>query len=415
MGKRIIQIKLVIIAVLTFVMFNQCGNPYRPMPTELTFAEGEQQGGSLTTADSVTAFENSVYQVTRARCVSCHDSQNPVHASSDVQQAHDIVVNQFKVNFSNVASSRLVLKLRDEAHNCWSDCTENAMEMQLAIQDWADAVDSIEEEIDNQSINDTGSDTVSETGGFIIVPGLSSQAAFDQTVYPITSVRCTTCHINTFPKQANPNKMIAHNDLVNGAKVDFINTLNSRIVQRLSTDEHNCWSNNCASDANEMKSAIDQWNVLMQDTLVPDPNGENNNQNTDALKTSESATVAVVVAEGGVGILESGTGYLEYDLSGILGVNDQVVFRAKIKEFDEFSYQIWDAEILSPTLNVRVRNIKTLINGYYNPQNSAFTIVDTTATPNMSSISPYYLLSLKDQGIGIDKFSFSFQVLEVNN
>jgi len=558
MGKRIIQIKLVIVAVLTFVMFNQCGNPYRPKPTELTFADGEQQGGSLTTADSVTAFENSVYQVTRARCVSCHDSQNPVHASSDVQQAHDIVVNQFKVNFSNVASSRLVAKLRDEAHNCWSDCSENATEMQLAIQDWADAVDAIEEEIDDQSGNDngTGNGTGNGNPGFIVVPGLSSQAAFDQTVYPITSIRCTTCHINTFPKQANANKMIAHNDLVNGAKVDFTNTLNSRIVQRLSTDEHNCWSNNCASDANEMKSAIDQWNALMEDTLIADPNGGNNNQNTDPMTTAESAMVAQVIAgtnldvvainatsgaivsplvavggsngyiqipEGlafntnvnsttagmvtysfnvptsgtykmsvvteaptnsrdsmfikvdnenyfdwhipasasftnnvvtrtsartnkswnltagahtlsikrreaglkfkdiqffagsGDDTLEPGTGYLEYDLSGILGVNDQVVFRAKIKEFDEFSYQIWDAEIISPTLNVRVKNIKTLINGYYNPQNSAFTLVDTTTTPNMNSVSPYYLLSLKDQGIGIDKFSFRFEVLEVGN
>jgi hypothetical protein len=551
MGKRIIQIKLVIVAILTFFMFNQCGNPYRPQPTELTFAGGEQQGGSLTTADSVTAFENSVYQVSRARCVSCHASQNPVHASSDVQQAHDIVVNQFKVNFSNVANSRLVAKLRDEAHNCWSDCSENAMEMQLAIQEWADAVNTIEEEIDDQSGNDNGNDD----SGFIVIPGLSSQEAFDQTVYPITSVRCTTCHINQFPKHANSNKMIAHNDLINGAKVDFTNTLNSRIVQRLATDEHHCWSNNCASDANEMKSAIDQWNTLMEDTLIPDPNG-GSNQSSDPMTTSESGTVSQVIlgtdldvvsinatsgiiespfvviggangyvqipeglafntnvnatnvgmstytfniptsgtykmsavteaptnsrdsmfikvdnenyfdwhipnsaafannvvtrtsarsnkswnltagahtlsikrreagvkfkdiqffAGSGDDVLGPGTGYLEYDISEMLGVNDQVVFRAKIKEFDEFSYQIWDAEIISPTLNIRVKNIKTLINGYYNPQNSAFTMVDTITTPNMSSVSPYYLLSLKDKGITLDKFSFKFEVLEVSN
>jgi hypothetical protein len=556
MGKRIIQIKLVILAILTLFMFNQCGNPYRPKPTELTFTSEEQQGGSLTTLDSVDAFEDSVYQITRARCVSCHDSQNPTHASSDVKQAHDIVVNQFKVNFSNVASSRLVAKLRDEAHNCWSDCTDNANEMQEAIQKWANAVDAIEENLENDNSTNDNNGSGNTNEGFIVVPGLSSQAAFEQSVYPVTKIRCTTCHINTFPRQANSDKTIAHNDLVNGGKIDFTNTLNSRIVQKLVTDEHNCWSNNCADDATVMKSAIDQWNALMEDTLIPDPNAGSGSASTEPMTTIESASVSQIVSgtslnivninatsgsissplfvvggsagyvqipeglafntnvnsttagsatysfnipasgtykmsavtesptnnrnsmyikidnenyfdwhipvsstftnyvvtrtsgqadkswnltagnhtlsikrrEAGVkykdikffigsgnDALAPGTGYLEYDISEILGVSEQVIFRAKIKDYDEFSYQIWDTEIISSTLNIKVKNIKTLINGYYNPQNSAFTIVDTIITPEMSSVSPYYLLALKDKGNGLDRISFKFEVLEVSN
>ena len=42
-------------------------------------------------------------------------------------------------------------------------------------------------------------------------------------------------------------------------------------------------------------------------------------------------------------------------------------------------------------------------------------MVDTITTPTMSSVSPYYLLSLKDKGITLDKFSFKFEILEVSN
>src|SRR5690606_2788665 len=31
-------------------------------------------------------------------------------------------------------------KLRDQAHNCWGDCSENALEMQAAIEEWNDAI-----------------------------------------------------------------------------------------------------------------------------------------------------------------------------------------------------------------------------------------------------------------------------------
>lgn len=538
-------------AVFILVMYNQCGNPYVARPTELTFADGAE-GGSLATMGSVEAFENSVYKITRQRCAGCHASQNPVHASDDVQEAHDIVVNQFKVNFSNIPNSRLVKKLVDETHNCWTaNCAENALEMQNAIQVWADAVNQIEEDIESDN-NSGGTGSVEEGDGYIVVPGISSQEAFEQTVYPITSTRCTTCHINTFPKHSNSNKVIAHNDLVDGAKVDFQNVLNSRIVQRLQSDQHNCWSN-CDDDAMEMKAAIDQWLALMEDSFIPDPNG-GSIPSTEPLTTAMSATVAQITSsdntstvdinattgsimspftvvggssghieipsglafnsnssatnvgratynfnisksgsykmrmsvvatpsskdsvyisidnenffdwhipnspvftnqvvtrtsgradktwnltagshtlvvnrresdlkytniqlyeDNGIGV-EPGVGLLEYDLSQILGVNEEVYLRAKIKEFDEFSYQIWDVEIVS-NLNIRVKNIKTLINGYYNPQHSVYTVVDTVITPNMSSVSPYYLLALKDKGINSDRFSFKFEVLEVDN
>lgn len=121
------------------VVFTHCGNP-SAQKGGLMWTGG---GVSLsmtgnTAADSLAAFTQTVYPITRARCINCHGgSQQPLHASSNTTTAHNSIVNSFKVNFSNVPSSRMVQKLI-EGHNCWGNCTANAMEMQLAVQDWKD-------------------------------------------------------------------------------------------------------------------------------------------------------------------------------------------------------------------------------------------------------------------------------------
>jgi hypothetical protein len=45
-----------------------------------------------------------------------------------------------KINLDTPAQSRLVVRLRDEFHNCWTDCATAANVMQAAIQDFADGV-----------------------------------------------------------------------------------------------------------------------------------------------------------------------------------------------------------------------------------------------------------------------------------
>ncbi len=397
--KRIIQVKIILMLGLVMFAYNQCGNPYTPRPTELKF-NGGGDAGVLSTNASLDSFEKSVYRVTRKNCIGCHSSQNPVHASDDVKEAHDIVVNQFKVNFSNIPNSRLVAKLRDEAHNCWSDCSENALEIQEAIEEWAVVVNA-QAEVEEE--DNTGGD---QGGGTTVVTeGISSVEAFTQTVHQITKVRCTTCHIDRRPFHADPNPMTAHSGVVGNGAVDFNNIFNSRLVQRLQNDGHYCWSN-CNDDAMEMKAAIESWKALQEDTVVETSN--------DGKTTTLSLSVAQVIANNPVNN-QAETGYLEYDLSGLLDVNEEVTLRLKIKEFDEFSYQIWDPEIISSSVSVRVKGMKTLINGYYNPQHSVYTVVDTTTTPQMRSLSSYYLLALKDQGVNLDKFSFQFEIIEVGN
>ena len=84
-----------------------------------------------------TAFSTTVYPLVRQYCSRCHQAssqtpQQPYFASSDLNTAYAAV--QTKINLDDPASSRLVVRLRDEFHNCWSDCASNAATMLAAVQ-----------------------------------------------------------------------------------------------------------------------------------------------------------------------------------------------------------------------------------------------------------------------------------------
>jgi hypothetical protein len=88
-------------------------------------------------------FASTVYPVLEQYCSRCHSSaaltpQSPFFAEADVDVAYAAV--RAKIDLDTPARSRLVVRLRDEFHNCWTDCGTAANVMQAAIQDFADGV-----------------------------------------------------------------------------------------------------------------------------------------------------------------------------------------------------------------------------------------------------------------------------------
>jgi hypothetical protein len=82
-------------------------------------------------------FGTTVYPVLQEYCSTCHSStavtpQQPFFADHDLATAYDAV--KPKIDLDDPDNSRLVIRLRDEFHNCWSDCAANAAEMQAAIE-----------------------------------------------------------------------------------------------------------------------------------------------------------------------------------------------------------------------------------------------------------------------------------------
>jgi hypothetical protein len=85
-------------------------------------------------------FASTVWPVLTDYCSRCHSAeattpQSPFFASADLDTAY--AAAKSKINLDNPPNSRLVVRLRDEFHNCWSDCAINAQEMQTAIEAFA--------------------------------------------------------------------------------------------------------------------------------------------------------------------------------------------------------------------------------------------------------------------------------------
>jgi hypothetical protein len=95
------------------------------------------------------------------------------------------------------------------------------------------------------------------------------EAAFQTTVWPILnnpSYSCVDCHVaggRAAPAIADPDVTRAFRAVWDNGKVNLTTPANSRIVRRLSPDQHHCWSNNCAADAVVMETAVQQWAALV--------------------------------------------------------------------------------------------------------------------------------------------------------
>ena len=110
----------------------------------------------VSATDSMTFATSALYALVRntgtANCVRCHSSsaatpQQPFFAESSTgnaaaqsaaaETAYQAI--RAKINLDNPDQSRLVVRLRDENHNCWGSagCTANAQTMLDAINDFA--------------------------------------------------------------------------------------------------------------------------------------------------------------------------------------------------------------------------------------------------------------------------------------
>ena len=94
---------------------------------------------------SVPAFSaaGGVHELLTSWCAGCHSDtaavrQAPFFASDDIAVAYAAAIG--KIDLNTPANSRLVVRLRDESHNCVGDCASNAAAMLTAIEAIADSI-----------------------------------------------------------------------------------------------------------------------------------------------------------------------------------------------------------------------------------------------------------------------------------
>jgi hypothetical protein len=102
-----------------------------------------EPGASKNFPATTTLFAQHIYPLTQEYCSACHNeasstAQSPFFASDDLEKAYEAAKRV--INLDAPAQSRLVVRLRNEFHNCWSDCQANSNILEAAIQAFSDAV-----------------------------------------------------------------------------------------------------------------------------------------------------------------------------------------------------------------------------------------------------------------------------------
>ncbi|MCP4433856.1 MAG: LamG domain-containing protein [Gammaproteobacteria bacterium] len=90
------------------------------------------------------SFEDTVHPLLTAHCQECHDDSislpiSPFFANADPTTAYEAA--KPKINIDTPDKSRLVVRLKEEFHNCWTNsCDNDAATMQSAIETFANAI-----------------------------------------------------------------------------------------------------------------------------------------------------------------------------------------------------------------------------------------------------------------------------------
>ncbi|MGB5102171.1 MAG: LamG domain-containing protein [Steroidobacteraceae bacterium] len=129
--------------ILTTWITNWAGTSQAGGGVELKPPPLRDPGASKSFPDSPGLFASTVHPLLEEYCSRCHTSsaanaQSPYFASSDVDEAY--AAARVKMDLDQPGASRLVLRLRSEFHNCWSDCAANANEMEAAIAAFAGSI-----------------------------------------------------------------------------------------------------------------------------------------------------------------------------------------------------------------------------------------------------------------------------------
>jgi hypothetical protein len=212
--------------------------------------------GPVPANGDVAAFQLHLWSnvVDSERCGACHGAggQSPAFARADNINLAYASANTI-VSLSNPANSTMVSKVAG-GHNCWLESDAACADLLATwIENWANA--SLDG--DAQAL-ELVPPTDREPGSTRAFPATSS--LFDTEVYqPILEPFCTECHSSASgtpitPYFADPDVDAAY--LAAQPVINLDSPGSSRVVQRLSEDQHNCWTDDCDADAAALAAAI---------------------------------------------------------------------------------------------------------------------------------------------------------------
>jgi len=248
------------IAMLTVAgLLHACGGGASTESNPVTNNSGSvgtsQYTGPNPITEDVRAYQTNVWQNinSSSRCGACHvaSGQAPEFVrGDDINLAYSAVLGL--VDLENPANSRLVTKVAG-GHNCWESSDAACRELMISyIERWAAA-----------SGGSTGGRQIQLVAPTPVPPGNTlalpaDSALFETTVWPVLTANCAGCHADTALTPQSP--FFASSDVDDAytaaqSKINLNNPAVSRLVVRLRSEFHNCWTN-CTDDSQEMQDEI---------------------------------------------------------------------------------------------------------------------------------------------------------------
>lgn len=305
---------LTIIVSLSTLLLTACGeSTVESKPPVQTEVLSNIYNGPAPQTEDIQRYKTNLWDNISSsdNCGGCHrkDNQAPYFARhDDVNLAYADTLPL--VNLTTPAESRLVAKV-SSGHNCWLASDQACGEtMTQWIKLWADEQVSIANTIELKA------PPIKEAGASKSYP--ESASLFNDHVYPLVQTYCANCHAPSanapqapfFASQDSEQAYLATQQVIN---ID--NPIQSRLVVRLGSEFHNCWSN-CQDNSNDMLAAI---------TAMSDEIDSNTIADNMVISKALKLTDGVVASSGGrfetdviaLYQFKTGNSNIAYDTSGI--------------------------------------------------------------------------------------------------
>ena len=253
--------KALLFSISAATFLSACGNSSGPENTDnpnTNQGAGDvvYSGEPAATADALK-FQEELWEniIADNRCGSCHGAggQSPTFARfDDVNLAH--AEASLIIDRDTPSESEMVTKVAG-GHNCWASDGQGGSDLgtcETILTGW----------IENW-IGDTSSSTneIVLRAPQIKDPGSSKSfpedtTGFSTTVYPLLTQYCSDCHV-----EGQQTPFIGSSDIDTSydaaqSRISLETPVNSRLVQRLSREFHNCWDIGCDASAEAMEAAI---------------------------------------------------------------------------------------------------------------------------------------------------------------
>ncbi len=189
------------------------------------------------------------------RCGACHSpgvAQSPMFArSDDVNLAYDATLSL--VDLGSASNSRLVTKVSG-GHQCWETVASVCADIMTGwIENWAGNTTG-----DSARMIELQAPVIRDVGASKQFP--DDPALFGATVHPLLEQFCADCHASGSATPQAP--FFAESDVAAAyaavqQKINLDDPAESRLVNRLRFEFHQCWTQSCTDDANDMQTEIE--------------------------------------------------------------------------------------------------------------------------------------------------------------